>query len=343
MIYALIPLMIIVFILISFLLFLTLTEFKPGLIEDAIKLKNSRDCDLEEIKSITTFNLGYCSLDKDQDFFLEGGSNSKAISKEQTFDNLLALTSILQEIDSDFFLLQEVDTKGTRSANVNQVENITSELKEHNAFYAYNYRAKWVPLPVTNPMGSAYSGILTLSKKPVISSKRVSLNGQEKYPKSMFYPKRCMTVTEIQIKRSKKLYIINIHLSAYDKDGQYRSKQIEHIIEYISNLYNQKENYIIVGGDFNHLLDKKAYTNDMPKWVSVLPNVVYDSEFRVVFDKTINTVRSQEQPYKKGENFETIIDGFLISPNISVSNITTHDFGYRYTDHNPVTMTFKLK
>ena len=68
-----------------------------------------------------------------------------------------------------------------------------------------------------------------------------------------------------------------------------------------------------------------------------------DSEFRVIYDKRINTVRSNDRPYIKGLNFETIIDGFLVSPNITVSEIKAHDLHFENTDHNPVTLTFKLK
>jgi len=343
MIYALIPLLLVFLGIAIFFLYLTLTEYKPLPTEPAERLRNTRDSELGDIKTITTFNLGYCSLDKEQDFFLEGGHNGKTISKERTFDNLISLTSVLEDLKSDFYLLQEVDTHGTRSANVNQVEHISSELNEYNISYAYNYKAKWVPIPISHPMGSAYSGLMTLSKKPYIKNTRYSLEGQEVFPKSLFFLKRCMVVNEIQIKKSKKLYIINIHLSAYDKEGQYRSKQIAHIMRFIEELYDPKENYIIVGGDFNLLLDQKKFSGDMPDWVGTLPQSVYDSKFRVIFDSKINTVRSEDQPYVKGENFEIVIDGFLVSPNITVSNIKTHDYGFEHTDHNPVTLSFKLK
>lgn len=326
-----------------FTLYIIFSEYKPAPIEDAEIIRNSRDNELEDLKTITTFNLGYCSLDKDQDFFLEGGRSSRTISQEKTFDNLISIEEYLKALNHDFYFLQEVDTHGKRSANTDQVEHLTSGLSKYNLTFAYNYKAKWVPVPWTHPMGSAYSGLLTLSKKPFLRSTRISLEGQEVFPNSLFYPKRCMVINEVQIKKNKKLYLINIHLSAYDQDGMYRSKQIQHILKYITNLYNSSQNYIIVGGDFNLLLDKSIYNESMPKWVGVLPKELYDSEFRIVFDKKTNTVRSQDQPYMKGRNFETIIDGFVVSPNITVSNIEAHNLGYKNTDHNPVTLSFRLK
>lgn len=325
-----------------FALYIIFTEYKPSPIEDAEKIRNSRDQQLNELMRVTTFNVGYFSLDKDQDFFLEGGKSSRTVSKEKTFDNLLSIEEYLKELNSDFYVFQEVDIAGRRSANINQVEHLASGLINYNVTFAYNYRAKWIPVPWTHPMGSAYSGLLTLSKKPIQNATRLSLEGQEVFPKSLFYPKRCMVINEINLSNRKKLYLINIHLSAYDKNGMYRSKQIQHIIRYITNLYNEN-NYIIVGGDYNLLLDKENYKEDMPSWVGVLPEIVYESAFSVVFDPTENTVRSQNQPYVKGENFETIIDGFIVSPNLEVVKVETHSLGFKYSDHNPVTLSFKIK
>lgn len=343
MIYVLIPIIAILVIFGLFLVYIIITEYKPSPIEESEMIRNTREESLEDLKTITTWNLGYCSLDKDQDFFLEGGSSSRTLSKEKTFDNLISMEDFLKDLDSDFYFLQEVDVKGVRSANVDQLEHLTSGLNKYNVTFAYNYKAKWIPLPLMKPMGSAFSGLVSLSKLPIHQSTRISLEGQEVFPKSLFYPKRCMMVNDVQISKNKKLYFINVHLSAYDKDGEYRSKQIAHILKYITNLYNNKENYIIVGGDFNLLLDKSIYNNDMPDWVGTLPEELYESEFRVVFDKKVNTVRSEEQAYVKGVNFETIIDGFIVSPNITVSEIKTHDLGYEHTDHNPVTLSFRLK
>lgn len=342
MLFVLIPVFLFLLGIGVFALYIIFSEYKPAPIEDAEILRNSRDEEINEIHTITTFNMGYCSLDKDQDFFLEGGTHSTTFSKEKTFDNLISMEDFLTEKNSDYYFLQEVDTHGKRSGNINQVEHLASGLMEYNISFAYNYRAKWVPVPLFHPMGSAFSGLVTLSKQRFKHSTRISLEGQEIFPKSLFYPKRCMIVNEIQLKK-KKLYLINIHLSAYDVDLMYRTKQINHILKYITNLYNEKENYIIVGGDFNLLLDKTIYTDDMPSWVGTLPKEVYESGFAVAFDPKNNTVRSQERPYVKGLNFETIIDGFLVSDNIEVVKVETDNLSYEHTDHNPVTLSFKLK
>ena len=46
--------------------------------------------------------------------------------------------------------------------------------------------------------------------------------------------------------------------------------------------------------------------------------------------------------YEKGVNYELVIDGFLIGPNVEIVSITNIDTDYKYSDHNPVKMEFRL-
>ena len=53
-----------------------------------------------------------------QDFFMDGGKEYGSSSKEQTETNLKNMLSFLQNENSDFALLQEVDIKSMRSFDV---------------------------------------------------------------------------------------------------------------------------------------------------------------------------------------------------------------------------------
>ena len=90
-------------------------------------------------------------------------------------------------------------------------------------------------------------------------------------------------------------------------------------------------------------MDPSKRTANDPAWVDVMPKSLADSKFKVVYDKTQPSVRSLDKPYIKDINFETFIDGFLVSPNIDIVDVTTHDFKFRFSDHNPSTLTFRLK
>lgn len=331
----------IIIIPIMYLLILVINDYRPNNIEDSIKVNPINDLLPNEF-SVTTLNLGYSSLDKDNDFFFEGGKNTRGISKEKVIHNLKSCSKIMMDLDSDFYLVQEVDESGSRSYNINQVDFITTMFNKYNNTYAYNYKMKYLWFPFLKPMGSAYGGLLTLSRYGIIESIRYKLKGEETFPRKLFFLKRCMVVNTIRTINNKDLYLINIHLSAYDKNGEIRSQQVKFIIDFLNNLYDKNKNYIILGGDWNHILPKDLYKKDMPSWVNTLPPEIYQSKFRLVYDETVNTVRSLNSPYVKGKNFETVIDGFLVSPNIEIVDVKTIDCGFKFTDHNPVKATFRV-
>lgn len=47
-------------------------------------------------------------------------------------------------------------------------------------------------------------------------------------------------------------------------------------------------------------------------------------------------------PYTKGVNYTLVIDGFIVSDNVTVKEVENIDTGFEFTDHNPVKMTFVL-
>ena len=68
-----------------------------------------------------------------------------------------------------------------------------------------------------------------------------------------------------------------------------------------------------------------------------LPN-----EWTWCYDQDTPTNRKNRTAYVEGESFVTIIDFFLISPNIEMLDIETIDMGFDYSDHQPVRASFKL-
>ena len=343
MIYIIITVVVILLLIpISLIAYLTITEYKPEEIENARILKNNIAVKTKKAMTITTLNIGYASLDESQDFFVEGGKGSRCVTRDKTQSNLKNIVKILRQEDSDFYFLQEVDESCRRSCYTNQMRYLTKKFNDFNSSYASNYRVRYVPIPLLKPMGSVLSGILSLSKHKITRAKRHQLKGRESFFKRIFFLKRCMVVNTITCKDGKKLILINIHLSAYDKGGYLRKQQIDHLIEYINELSKTNE-HVIIGGDWNHLLDNSLYKESMPDWVGLLPDTLFETKYKIIYDKTINTVRSEDQPYVKGENFETIIDGFLVSPAIEIVKVKATDYNFKYTDHNPVTITFKMK
>ena len=297
--------------------------------------------------SITTFNIGYAGLDQSQDFFLDGGEMSGPSSEKQMLMNLGAMRKFLHELDTDIIFLQEVNIKARRSFYINQHEFFSNGLHNYSSTFGMNHRVKWVPIPLTKPIGDIHSGVLTLAKFYTNSSTRYQLPGKEKWPVRIFDLDRCFIENRMPVENGRELVLINVHLSAYDKGGLIRKQQLDFLQNYLADEY-EKENYVIAGGDWNHVIpgtDQSIFKTmeKPPSWVQNLPEDFTPNGFTWASDRVTPSVRNNAFPYQKGLNFVSVIDGFLVSPNVEISQIHTHDLGFKHSDHNPVVGSFILK
>lgn len=294
--------------------------------------------------TITTFNIGYGGLDQSQDFFADGGTRSRAESLGKVHENLNAAAGFIKENDSDFYLIQEIDRKASRSFDVEQFDFLKSHLSDYSASFAYNYNAIWVPIPLKNPMGYANAGLGNFTKYRAEKTTRHEFEGQESWPTKLGELDRCMMQTDIPLENGKTLSIINAHLSAYDEGGLLRGKQVDHLIRHMNALY-EAGHYVVIGGDWNQLLiQSESYGKDLvlPEWLVRVPETLTASGFKWAYDEKVNTVRDLATLYEAGVTFETVIDGFLVSPNVEILEVKGHDLKFEHSDHNPVTLTFKF-
>lgn len=332
----------------AFLGFLTVTDLNHESVEPLTAM-GSQTAILDHTKAfkVTTFNIGYGGLDQGQDFFADGGKTARSKSLEQTQGNLQGVTDFLSQNNADFVYLQEVDQKALRSFKIDEYQWITDHMDQYNAVFANNYHAQWVPVPITQPMGYVDAGMVTLSKYKMAGSNRYQLNGQESWPMKLMELDRCFVESEIKMDNGKSLFLINLHLSAYDEGGILRNQQAQHLISRMTELYNAG-NYVVLGGDWNQLLSSvqekdPVFMEKWPSWLVKAPDALMETGFNWAVDETQMTVRDLVSPYVKGETFVTIIDGFLVSPNLEIIQVQTHDLDFKNSDHNPVTCTLKLK
>ncbi|MGD9677445.1 MAG: endonuclease/exonuclease/phosphatase family protein [Vulcanibacillus sp.] len=329
-----------VIVLAVFVLYIMITDYKP---KDVIPLEINNNQTLQlnpnNTFTISTFNIGYAGLDEGQDFFKDGGTSSRSRSEEQTLINMDKIIQFLTKQASDFYIVQEIDVKASRSYNVNELTALEESLSEYASAYATNYKVPWVPVPVFNPMGHVEGGISTFSKYQLSSSTRYQFPGKDVFPDRLFLLDRCMTDSIIQLDNGKQLIIANLHLSAFD-DGSVRAQQIAFVKNYMIDQY-EKGNYVIIGGDWNHFLVKNE--DDVENWVQELPEDFLPEGWLWAVDESIPTVRANGTSYVEGVSYTTIIDGFLISPNVEIIDVYGHDLKFENSDHNPQTMEFRLK
>lgn len=325
---------------IAFVIYASVTNYSPELTTEVYKSESPDTISVNEDVDLMIWNIGYCGLSADMDFFYDGGKQVRT-SKENVLTNFEAVKSLLKQNDSlDFILLQEVDIKSKRSYRINEVESFKALLPELVGFFGKNYDVKFVPSPITNPLGKVKSGLLSFSKNTPKSVIRYSFPGNYSWPVSLFMLDRCFLVKRYPTNNQKELIVINTHNSAYD-DGSLKKQQMEYLKEFLIDEY-KKGNYIIVGGDWNQNppdVDYSDFKESSPTKRFVLNPIdknYLPSNWTWVYDPSTPTNRYLNAPYVKGETITPIIDFYLMSPNIKPEFAKTLNLDFKNTDHQPV-------
>ena len=334
--------------LVALALFLaSVTKYKPAAVE-LLKIQNASGNTSIDKKTldIMIWNIGYAGLGKEMDFFYEGGKNVRP-SKVLNSKYLKEICAFIKHNDSlDFILLQEVDINAKRSYYYDQSQLISYNLPKHNMVFAKNYDVPFVPVPFKNPMGSVKSGMLSFSKYDPMSSERISFQENYIWPKRLFMPNRCFVLQRFKIKNGKELILINTHNSAFD-DGQLRNTQIN-MLKDIAMAEYRIGNYVIIGGDWNlnppGFGISKIENGDIASIIDIgrITANQMPEGWQWVFDPKMPTNRNVNQPYQKSISITTIIDFYLLSPNINPLKINTTDLNFEESDHNPVILSLEI-
>lgn len=351
--------LIVLFVVITYVLYVNFTYYR---IKDntILNINNNQKETFEFNKEykVLTYNVGFGAYDHDFSFFLDeaytkdnkfiSGKYAKAISKNNVINNTNKIIDILKENKSDVYLIQEIDKKANRSYFVNQVEELIKAFKGYSSVYTSNFHSAYLAYPLHDMIGKSESGLLTLSKYNFYSNIRRSYPVTNDFFKKFFDLDRAFSVHRTKLKNNKELVIVNSHMSAYDKGGNIRKKQLE-MLKFFMKEEKEKGNYVIIGGDFNHdyANSKTLYMGDkkIPDWVFDLSDkdLIEGYEFVVPVNKNLyGTCRGAESPYDKNKTYQVVVDGFIISSNIEAeSEIINTD--YIASDHQPVVLKFKLK
>jgi endonuclease/exonuclease/phosphatase family metal-dependent hydrolase len=327
-----------------FILIIALTDYRPEKESVLTDMPAAATLNVDTI-TILTWNIGYAGLDRNMDFFHDGGSKTRT-GKRSAFENLEAITAFIAGCSADFVFMQEVDRNSTRSYAIDILSAITAKMPLYAAFYGTNYRALFVPVPLRSPMGRVESGIATLSRYIPRQSVRYSYPSKQPFPRRLFLLDRCFIMCRYPLRNGQSLILINTHNSAFDDDGEQRRDEMLALKNFIIAEY-ERGNYIIVGGDWNQippLESAKPYIGTATEHFA--PRQI-SGDFMPPSWKWISdgnpTNRFLDMPYIKGVTKETLLDFFLTSPNVETLHTQRIDGNYRYSDHNPVVGTFILK
>ena len=329
----------------ALVIWLTVAEYKPAPVEDLEAqsapgsglIKAGQDLD------ILTWNIGYGGLGQGSDFFMDGGENVKSADEATVNSYLNGISEYIYNDAPDLIMLQEVDVNSSRTYGIDETERLSSG----NSVHALNYSCPLVPYPIP-PIGRVNSGLFTTTNYQISAAERISLPCPFSWPVSAANLKRCLLVSYLPIEGSdKELVLVNLHLEAYD-DGEGKIAQTNQLRDFIQSEYD-KGNYVIAGGDFNQIFpgtgEKYPNTHTELWEPGVLDESFLPEGWSYVYDDSVPTCRLLNQPYDPADTANTqyyVIDGFIISPNVSLQQVQSMDLAFAYSDHNPVRISVTL-
>lgn len=300
--------------------------------------------------TIIAHNLGFGAYSDDYSFFMDGGVYSRAFSEQAVYENIGGALDEIKKRSPDLLLLQELDVDATRSYGIDQRELVYEELDGYCSVFAQNYDSPYLFYPITEPHGKSVAGIMTLSTLQIDSALRRSLPVESGFMKLLDLD-RCYSVARIPTDNGKTLCVYNLHLSAYSSDGSIAVAQLQMLLAEMAAEY-ANGNYVVGGGDFNiDLLGNSpeifdCVSGEIPVWAQPFPVDELPQGLSLIApldeENPVASSRCADAPYDPELAFLITLDGFIVSANVEVTSSAVIDEGYKFSDHNPVSMTFKL-
>ena len=309
----------------------------------------------DSVLTLTTWNVGYGGLGAEEYWYYNRGDFfwtelGKARASREHVDSYVAGQQLtLQNTQTDFWLLQEIDTASRRSYYVNELAQAREALPDYATYYAPNFQVRRVPLPIFQPWdhyGTVQSGLVTLSRYQPTTAERLQLPGEFPWPTRLFQLDRCALRQVYQTAWGKELAVYNVHLSAYDEDGSVRRQQMAYLRQQVLADYAAGR-YVIVGGDWNQIPPGFNWfsLNPTVEQTQLPPGIPFDflpPGWNWAYDPGVATVRKSDEAFDRHRSELSLIDFYLTSPGIRLRQLKTIDQGFRFSDHQPVYLEAEL-
>lgn len=333
----------------------TYNDYQPPLILplEPAQISNNKIIS-DSTLSFMIWNIGFGGLGRESDFFLATesiywSSIKNILPEEKDVEkNIKGISNFIKEQVADFFLLQEVDVNSKRSYDNNEFAKISDQKPSYAAVFSPNYNIPRNPIPFFQPWntyGKVKSGLATYSAYQPTKSTRFQLPSDYGWPDRIFHLDRCAAVHRYDTDFGKELVVINIHNSAFDKGGFLKKQQMAFLKKMVLDEY-KNGNFVIMGGDWNMCpVDFPSNTFRPNEKANADRNVAKDfmpDGWQWAFDPTVATIRSSSHPYVTDSTYISLIDFYLVSPNVSIEKVEGIDMDFEYSDHQPVRMEVRL-
>lgn len=325
---------------VSFLFWIQFHEYHPQK-KEKLRVVAPSSGKISDTLSVLLWNISYGGMPAEMDFFYSGGIRIQ-LEEDKSKANFQQILNTIESFkdSTDVFLFHKVDSASKRAYGINQIKEIQRRLQGYESLYCPNFAVPFIPVPLDEPLGKVYSGMLSMSNKGAKSHERMALNDKDFYwPKKLFTAKKCMDVAQYPI-GNKSLYIINVHLNSYDYMGEIRLTQLKEVETVAQKLYREG-NYVIIGGGWNmnppHFHQYKISYEYKGK--VAFPAVDSDKHFKgwkFEYQNSIPTSRVLHEAYRHSALNTTIKDFFICSPNVTVLRANTVSQQFELSDHHPI-------
>lgn len=287
--------------------------------------------------SVTTWNIGYGALGAESDFVADGGDHLLPPNRQVVDKNITGIVGGLNALNSDVVIMQEVAGASQLTRGANPLRAINASFAGRDNAFSNDFAIRFAPPPYS-PRHGLYSSIGVEGAVREI----IKLPLEPGYMLGVAKRRYHLHVIRLPFPEGE-WSIINLHLSAFDDGADIRRQQLHAVLEFAEKEYAAGR-HVVVGGDWNLEFARPARptttTEEFLFWIHPFPENDLSEGWQIAVDATTPTVRTNERPYRRGENFTTIIDGFVVSPNVAINSVETHDTDFQFTDHQPTTAVF---
>ena len=289
---------------------------------------------------IVTWNIGYGSLGAGADFVTDGGQSVRALGRRCITDAVGAIGETLERLDADLVLLQEIAAASFMTRGVDVKAGVLRALSRYRVAFWKDFSTTMVPPPF-----NLSNGLMTLAGVAGAECTVRPLPQEPGFRLGILKKQYGALVTRIPVEDGREWVIINIHLAAFDDGGKVRLRQVSALLELARAAYRSGA-HVVVGGDWNLRLIDTAFPHGTEErhlwWIHDFPHETVPEGWTFGLDPTVPSVRTLHRPYEAGVNYVTVIDGFLVSPNVVVERVETIDLGFLHTDHHPVLASLRM-
>ncbi len=288
--------------------------------------------------TVLTWNIGFAALGAKADLVIDGGKNLRALPQGEIEKAAKAIAGKLVDFDADAVLLQETANAGFLTRGVDVQYHINERLTEYSQCFWADFQTRFVPAPL-----KLCHGMANFARTRLLQTRALDLP-QDPFYYGFLKKYYGAIVQEYPIEGETGLWVvINIHLSAFDEGANIRKQQMKALFDFAQKAY-EAGNYVIIGGDWNMRLSKTEFPH-MAKGKAVFEGFDLSQKhvpkgWMICADPKVASLRSLSSAYVKGQSYTSVVDGFVISPNVSVKVIETIDLGFEHTDHHPVFARF---